>query len=214
MIISGCVGINKNLIEFSLSVLKKVTPVRIDTKTDVWDMAVNDEYIFSAHKDNDVRVWDVKSCKLVKVLTGHAATVHAIDARGSVLAVGTGWGSTYELVLWDVLTWEKLATLNDHNGNVWRVKLKNNTLVTAGMDRTAIVYNIGHAKQPVLLHRLEGHTEVVSDVDFDDRRVVTASFDETLIVSPITLLFADVVKCIADMGHQNWREDCDAIWSH
>lgn len=159
-------------------------------------MAADDEYIFTAHTDAKLRAWHIKSGELVKVLEGHTKKVLAVDVWGSVLVSGSR-SDEDQVILWDVPTWERLVTLNDHRIGVWRVKLKSNTLVTAV--REAIVYNIADAKRPMLLHRLKGPTDTINDIDFATRRVIAASFDN-MIVSLKTLRSPIVVNSSCRSG--------------
>jgi WD40 repeat protein/tRNA A-37 threonylcarbamoyl transferase component Bud32 len=98
------------------------------------------ETVASGSEDGNVRLWNWKSGRLLKVLTGHTGGV--LDARfspdGKTLATSS---RDKTVILWDPITYEKRAILDEHTAdvNIALFSPDGKTLATASRDGLVLV---------------------------------------------------------------------------
>lgn len=153
-------------------------------------------YLVSASDDKTVRVWDISTGEVVRVLRGqigrgpegkiHAA---ALSPDGRLLAVG-GWmgpSTNYKLIdlgiirLIDFQTGEVKALLKGHGDVIADLAFSpdGNRLISGSADKTGRIWDVRSRKT---LHVLKGHTDHIYAVAFspDGKKAVTGSNDHTL----------------------------------
>jgi WD40 repeat protein len=112
----------------------------------------------SAGEDGSVRLWDLSTGALRKVLSGHhkvAASV-AFSPDGQVIASGDGAGMIH---LWDAATGTKLRTLTGAEGWVTRVAFSPDGRLLASTSALSVrLWDAGTGKQRRLLARAVGPT--------------------------------------------------------
>ena len=86
-------------------------------------------------------VWDVSSRQLVKTLPGHASDVRAIafSPDGKILASGS-FDDTIKL--WDVTTWQTIATLKTHKVHSIAFSPDGKRLASGGRDKTIKIWDV------------------------------------------------------------------------
>ncbi|MBI4752712.1 MAG: AAA-like domain-containing protein, partial [Acidobacteria bacterium] len=113
-------------------------------------------------------------------LTGHTASVSSVafSPDGKRLATGS-WDNTVKV--WDVATWQAVATLTGHTDSVFSVAFSpdGNRLATGSLDNTVKVWDVATWQA---VATLTGHTASVSSVAFspDGNRLATGSWDNTV----------------------------------
>jgi WD40 repeat protein len=122
-------------------------------------------------------IWDTKSGKLVKTLTG-AATLARFGAGGARLLTSDPQRT---VKLWDVDAGKPLVTLIGHKDQMRTVELSpdGSRVLTASDDGTAKLWDAGTGK---LLTSLDGHSAAVYVARFgaDGTVIVTGSRDKTV----------------------------------
>ena len=89
-------------------------------------------YILSGNRDNTVRIWDSKTGKLQRTLTGHTDSVNAVafSPVGNNFVSGS---SDKTLILWDTATGKPISTMRGHSEAVESVMFSPDaTLVVSG----------------------------------------------------------------------------------
>jgi WD40 repeat protein/class 3 adenylate cyclase len=135
--------------------------------------------IVTASTDQNARVWDADSGKLVATLAGHTGlvTTAVFSPDGSRIVTASNDGTAR---VWDPASGKPLATLMGHDGNVREARFNpdGSRIVTASDDKTARIWDATSGK---LLVTLTGHTDEVLGAQFspDGKRVLTASRDNT-----------------------------------
>jgi WD40 repeat protein len=127
--------------------------------------------------ENTLRVWNVETGKIPRILKGHTGLIYALARLDSRRVVSASADRT--LRIWDVETGQTLRTLTGHADWVIAVAYIGAGLaVSASFDRTLRVWDV---ETGLILHFLEGHTKKINDVArLDDRRIVSASADCTV----------------------------------
>ncbi len=153
-------------------------------------------YLISASDDKTVRVWDVQTGDIVRVIRGQIAEgpegkifAAALSPDNRWLAVGgmmaTFTGNNHQKIgkirLIDFRTGEVVRLLKGHENGVLGLAFSPDStrLISGSFDKTARIWDIESGK---ILHILSGHTDFVFAVAFspEGARAVTGSDDDTL----------------------------------
>ncbi|MYF98137.1 sigma-70 family RNA polymerase sigma factor [Candidatus Poribacteria bacterium] len=125
-----------------------------------------------ASVDGSVRVWDVKTQKLLKTIAPESS-IRSISYSpdGEPLACGTHDNT---ILLFDVATWEHVATLEGHTKGLSCVKYSpdGNTLASGSWDNTIRIWNPNSGE---LLNTLTGHPDGIHDLVFSPNGSTLAS---------------------------------------
>jgi len=117
-------------------------------------------HILSGNSDNTVRVWDSKTGKLQRTLTGHTNYVYAVafSPAGNHFVSGS---QDKTLILWDITTGRPISKMRGHSGAVNSVTFSpDGTLVLSGSwDSTAKIW---HVKSGECIRTFESQSGVVS----------------------------------------------------
>ena len=143
-------------------------------------VTANGSQAVSASNSETLKVWNLRTGKVLRTLKAHAEWVHAVavTADGSK-AVSVSNENT--LIVWDLRTGEVLRTLKTHAGrvNAVAVTADGSQAVSASDDKTLKVWDLRTGED---LRTLEGHTDWVRAVAVtaDGSKAVSASDDKTL----------------------------------
>jgi len=144
----------------------------------------------SASQDKSLKVWQVKSGRLLQDLRGHekgswyyyggTGEVYSVafSPDGKLLASGS---SDLTIKFWEVSTGSELRTLKGHEGTVYSVAFhpSGKVLASASEDKTIKLWEVSTGKE---LQTLKGHEDAVTAVTFspDGQLLVSGSRDKTI----------------------------------
>jgi WD40 repeat protein len=137
-------------------------------------------WLASGIDDKTVRLWDVKSGKIVRDLTGLRRPVIyiAFSPDGRFLATGDDEKS---IRVWDPSTGEQIYKLSGHKKPVNAVAFSSNGrwLASASADKTVKLWDLTSGHE---VRTFAGHGNLVSSLAFspDGRWLVSGSWDKTL----------------------------------
>lgn len=133
-------------------------------------------------RDRTLKIWDVKSGKLLSVLKGHSWNVDCalFNPSGDRLVALAGFPSN-KLWLWNTITGEMVAELTGHTNQIrsYAFSPDGSRLATASLDQTIRLWDGRTGK---LITVMRGHAGWVSSAAFspDGTRIVSASDDKTV----------------------------------
>ncbi len=144
-------------------------------------------YLVSASNDKTVRVWDVRTGEIARVIRGQVGKgdegkiyAAALSPDDRWLAVG-GYNKNDEIRLIDFRTGKVNALLKGHGNVILGLSFSpdGRRLISGSADKTARIWDVKSGKT---LHKLTGHTDDIYAVAFspDSSKAVTGSFDNTL----------------------------------
>ena len=152
--------------------------------------------IATASADNTIRIWDVESGEVLKILEGHEGDVTAVvfsnrlwASTGSPLPpppplVGgiVASASTDETIkLWNTETSEEIRRFLGHSGEVRDIDFSPDSklLVSGGSDRLLKIWEVETGRE---LATLEGHEDTVLSVAFspNGKYIASGSMDNTI----------------------------------
>ena len=135
----------------------------------------------SGHSDGNIRIWDVDTGELLKMLEAHVSGIENISFHpdGKTLASSGRLDGTIRI--WDANTGELLHTLIGHTGWIHNFSFSPNgeMLASASHDETLRIYDATTGEH---LSTLTGHTGAVYSVSFhpNGRTIASVSEDSTL----------------------------------
>jgi hypothetical protein len=170
--------------------------------------------VLTASDDGTAKLWDSKTGKLVRTLTGHTDRVrHAAFSPNGQQAVTSSSDKT--AIIWDVATGKPIG--KPLNGHKWAVLFAQfssdgSKLITGSEDNLAAVWDVATGKA---LLQLSGHTARVTSVAFapDDNRAVTASQDGSVKLWD-TNLKADETKPADDFAKARMAKEILTLDGH
>ena len=110
----------------------------------VESVAMDGSRVVTGSLDETVKVWNVKTGKLLHTLKGHDAGVNSVAIHGSRVVSGSGGG---DVKVWNVETGKLLHTLEGHS-ELSCVAIDGTRVVSAGVDKIII-----HSDLEGALHR-------------------------------------------------------------
>ncbi|CDK29042.1 unnamed protein product [Kuraishia capsulata CBS 1993] len=144
------------------------------------------KYLATGAEDKLIRIWDLTTRSIIKVLRGHEQDIYSLDffPDGSKLVSGSG---DRTVRIWDLLSSQCSLTLSIEDGVTTVAVSPDGKLIAAGsLDRTVRVWD---ANQGFLVERLDaenevghGHRDSVYSVAFthDGKEIASGSLDRTV----------------------------------
>ncbi|KAL0092798.1 quinon protein alcohol dehydrogenase-like superfamily [Phycomyces blakesleeanus] len=130
--------------------------------------------------DKTIRVWNMETGELIRVLSGHARCVRALQFDEAKLVTGA---MDNTLKIWNWHTGQCIRTLQGHTGGVLSLHFDSRILASGSTDHTIRVWNFEAGE----CCTLTGHTEWVNSVRiFGDHTLVSGSDDATIRVWDLT----------------------------
>jgi WD40 repeat protein len=157
------------------------------------------ERLITSSMDGMVRIWNVKSGKLIVSVSAHKDLIIDVtfNSDGDLFATASADGTAR---LWASGTGESVAVLTEHPAGVSRVQFSSDGVgfATAGQnDRTAKIWNFGSTRSSLTLRQESS----IEDLQFDrtSERLVTIGYGEA------TIWDAKSGAVVAKLsGHNNW----------
>ena len=160
------------------------------------DFSPDKKTLASGNLDNMVRVWNVDTGKLVKVLDQHSDSVYYVrySPDGKTLAASSKDKTT---IIWDTEKWNVMYTLTGHTAAVFNIRYSpdGKTLATASDDKTTIIWDLATGKS---LHVLTGHKASIYDIYYSPcgTKLASCSLDNTTRIWSV-----DSGECLKILGN-------------
>jgi WD40 repeat protein len=137
-------------------------------------------HVVSGSADKTLRLWDVATGRLIRVIEGHALPVTAVAFSPDERSVASG-SADKTLKLWDVATGKLVRSFEGHSDTVTSIAYSRDgrSLVSGSWDKTLRLWDVATGR---LLHTFKGHANTVESVAFspDGGSIVSGSADKTL----------------------------------
>ncbi|MGF1581671.1 MAG: WD40 repeat domain-containing protein [Gemmataceae bacterium] len=146
------------------------------------DISPDGKYLASVGSDTTVRLWDMKTHKLLRVIQGHTRSIWSVkftrDGKEVVSA-----SSDQTIRFHDVETGTLTRIFKGHTGSVYALAMSpdGTLMASSGQDQTVRVWRLS-TEQLVSTYR--GHTGSIWTINFnhDGTRLASGSYDRTVIV--------------------------------
>lgn len=162
-----------------------IAPPLTGHQGDVWGIAFSpdSQILASAGSDQQIRLWDVNSQQILKILEGHTASVNqiAFSPDGKLLAAGD---DDKNVMIWDMATGQpRFGRLTGHLDAVASVAFSpdGKTLASGGNDNLVILWDTASGQE---VGELEGHLNRVTSVAFspDGKTLASGSYDTNILL--------------------------------
>ena len=143
--------------------------------------------IVSAGLDNTIRLWDLPTGQLLRVLSGNSSLFYslALSPDGQIIVSGS---RDKTIRIWDFETGQELYHLKGHTREVDALAISQDsqTIVSGSRDKTIRVWNLPTGQE---LRIFKGHTGEVYSVAIspDGQKIVSGSQDNTIKVWDLQL---------------------------
>jgi F-box and WD-40 domain protein 1/11 len=109
----------------------------------IYSLQFNSQYLVSGSRDKTLRVWDMRTQRLLRILQAHAGSVLCLqfdsDPDEDIIVSGS---SDSDVILWRFSTGQVLQRLTHaHRESVLNVKFDKRILVTCSKDKTIKIFN-------------------------------------------------------------------------
>lgn len=136
----------------------------------------------SGDENGIIKLWQVKTGKLLKILKGHKASINSISFshNGRLLLSGSGGvRNDNSIRLWEIKSGKLLKILNAHRAKVVSVSFSANDklLASGSYDKTIKLWEVDSGK---LLNTLKGHKGWITSIVFSPNGKLLASADDTI----------------------------------
>lgn len=147
--------------------------------------AFNDNILATSYKNSKVKLWDIKTGKLVSILTGHSKLIRSIAFSGDGQLIATGSNDGL-IKVWKWKTKENIKTLRGHTDNVTSVQFSPDGyfLASGGNDRLIRLWDWQHSLE---VAKLSGHDSYIQSLEFspDGHSLISIDHARTLQVHRI-----------------------------
>jgi WD40 repeat protein/CubicO group peptidase (beta-lactamase class C family) len=151
------------------------------------------DILASAANDNRIRIWNVSTGSLVRILHNHSSGVSclAFSLLNNDLLASSSWDNTIKI--WNYTTGELLQTLTGHELGIRSIAYSPDgaLLVSSDGEFTGSIpssnpvngtIKLWNTTDWTMLRNLTGHTDIVQSVAFsnDGKQIVSGSWDKTI----------------------------------
>lgn len=161
--------------EYSLSYLLDGHTDKVNSVAFSYDS----NYIASGSRDGTVKVWDLRTGKLIRTLNGDKFNVISVafSRDGSKIVSG---GDDKSVKVWNTMTGELTHTLRGHTDRVNSVAFSANDdhIIVSGSDDKTV--NMWSVTTGILLRSLKNHTDCVNSVACCYGGILSGSDDKTI----------------------------------
>jgi len=161
--------------------------------------------LISSSLDKTIKIWDLQTFKCIATLQGHISGINNILTFNDKIIdniknniVDTLISSADNIIkIWNLQTFECVATLEDHKNLINKILIKNNILISCSYDKTIKIWSL---KNFECIATLQGHKESVNIILVgNDNSLISCSWDKTIKIWDLQSF-----KCIATLqGHKN-----------
>ena len=141
----------------------------------------------SAGGDKVINIWNLDEGALVRTIEkAHSRGIACIDIDNEIIASGSS-DNTIQLSLIDGT---HLCNLVGHQGLVRSLQIDSSRriIVSGSYDRCVKVWNLNNVDGDIqYINDISKHSSLIFDLDFDSKRIVTASHDKRIMVVDFTI---------------------------
>eukprot|EP00047_Mylnosiga_fluctuans_P019935 m.87569 g.87569 ORF g.87569 m.87569 type:complete len:580 (-) comp8325_c0_seq1:168-1907(-) len=147
----------------------------------VLSVQFDDKHIVSGGMDAVIRIWSFETGRCVEILKGHRGGVTCLQFSSQDGRIISG-ALDGDLRIWNMFTGQCIETLDwirseGHTGVIRQLQADQWRVVTASDDKTVKVWDLRTRSR---LLTLRCHSDGVTCVHFNDRALVSGSFDESV----------------------------------
>jgi len=143
----------------------------------VLSLKTDDDRIFCGLNNGSVQAWDLNYLGKLREQECHEKGVKCIDVNSKVLLTGS-YDTTFKV--WRKDDWTCVKTFPCHTDSVWDLRLHENSVATAGLDGTVIMYDFVSDYELIVRCYIQAHGDLVSAVDFGPDFLVTGYEDSNV----------------------------------
>ncbi|KAI9284509.1 quinon protein alcohol dehydrogenase-like superfamily [Umbelopsis sp. AD052] len=124
--------------------------------------------------DKTVRIWNLETGEVIRVLTGHTRCVRALQFDDAKLVTGS---MDHTLKIWSLQTGQCIRTLEGHTDGIVSLHFDSRILASGSVDTTIKVWNFETGE----CCTLRGHTDWVNSVRIHQHSMIVSGSDDTTI---------------------------------
>ena len=135
----------------------------------IYCLQFDEEKIISGSRDNTIKVWDMKSKKILHSLTGHDGSILCLQYSHTHLISGS---SDKSMIIWSLPEFTPIRKIVAHAESVLNLKFDDRFIISCSRDKSVKVWEFNSG---ALVYTLSGHRAAVNAVQFQGDLIVSAS---------------------------------------
>lgn len=164
------------------------------------DVSFDKKYIVSCSKDTSIRIWDRATGELIRVITAHRGPVNAVQLKDNVIVSASG--DTF-IKMWNIETGECIREFEGHTRGLACVQYDGKRIVSGSNDKKIKIWDVKTGECVMTCEGLYrrhcdvvntyytyylktdinssiGHTDLVRTLKFDEDKMISASYDQSI----------------------------------
>ena len=151
-----------------------------NTVIEIFTISLDKKYIITGHLDNLIKIWDIQTCRCIRILEGHLNSIYTLSVSSDKKYIASS-SSDNTIKIWNFQTGKCIKTIEDLNFPINTIifSLDEKQLITGSKDKSIKIWDISSGS---CIKTLKGHNDSVEILELipSGQRIISGSSDGTI----------------------------------